>query len=1285
MLWRERCEQAMAVDRHRLLKQWHRLAKNSETPESQWLRWREALDRSLAQVESRRRACPELVYPDLPVSAQRPALLEAIWRHQVIVLSGETGSGKTTQLPKLCLEAGRGVHGLIGQTQPRRLAARAVATRIAEELQSPLGNLVGYKVRFNEETSPASLIKVMTDGILLAELRADRYLSQYDTLIIDEAHERSLNIDFLLGVLKTLLRKRTDLKLIITSATIDVMRFSKHFDNAPIFEISGRTYPVETLYRPLLEAGETEEDTEERIPRAILSAVEECLQRERAEHRGVGDILVFASTEREIRDVAEVLRRHGPPQTDVLPLYARLSAAEQQRVFHAHSGRRIVVATNVAETSLTVPGIHYVIDPGLARISRYSYRSKVQRLPIEPISQASANQRQGRCGRIAPGVCIRLYSETDFNNRPEFTDAEIHRTNLAAVILQMQDLRLGNVDQFPFIDPPDSRLVNAAFRLLEEIEAVDADRQMTPMGKELAGWPLDPRLARIVLAARSLGCLREILIIVSAIAVQDPRERPVDKQQAADQRHAPFKDNDSDFLFFVNLWNAGEVIRAENGEKGQRRWAHENFLSWPRLRDWRETHRQLLWQAQERDWTVNEQAATYEQIHCALLIGFATLVAQKTEDREFQGCRQQKCKVFPGSVLARKPPAWLLAAEWVETQRVYARLCARIEPEWIERHVPHLLKRHHFEPHWERRSGRVMVYEQISLYGLIVNARRKVPFDGIDPEAARHIFIRDALVPGDLEGKFEFLSHNRRLVQEIEALEHKARRRDFLVDEEVQQAFYEQRIPADIHSFVALTQWMASSDDGLKSLFMTRDLLLQNTSTGIDRKSFPDSLQTPQGTFKLRYHFEPGGDKDGVTLLCPVGMFAGLPWEALEWLVPGMRSEKVLHLLRSLPKALRRQLVPLPETVQSLPLSESGSLLTALKAALKRQRGITVDERDFDLSALPIHCFMNIRVLDAQGRVLVEGRDVPRLRMDLQGQVPVLPESAADTDAVKIYRSWEFGDLPLSVTRGSGSSTTLLWPALVEQDEGVIIQRFSDERQAVMAHCRGTLRLSQQLLGAEAKHLRKLLKDNRSLMMRLAPLMPANVLEKEFVDAVFQETLNLKESPLRTQTDFDKKIADVTGRLLSKGQDMLVKLASIAEEWGELQAAMRGLPAAFQYAQKDIDQQLRDLFVPHFLLDPGFRRWQHYPRYLKAAHCRLERLMGNLNRDQQASQELNGRIQALQERQTELKAKGLTSSLLEDYRWMLEEYRVSLFAQQLKTAVPVSPERLNKLWSQLPT
>lgn len=1285
-----------------------------------------ALAQSLEKVASRQARLPALTYPELPVAARADDIIKAIRDHQVVVLAGETGSGKTTQLPKLALAAGRGVQGYIGHTQPRRIAARSVAARIAEELQSPLGELVGYKVRFTDEFSPDGFIKLMTDGVLLAELAQDRFLSAYDTLIIDEAHERSLNIDFLLGVLKQLLPKRPDLKLIITSATIDVERFSRHFANAPVLQVEGRSFPVEVLYRPLTdEAVTSDEDegfdaVEEAIPRAVLAAVEECLAHEKAAGRqGRGDILVFSSHEREIREIADTLRKYGPPHTEILPLYARLSLSEQQKVFQPGKSRRIVIATNVAETSLTVPNIHYVIDPGFARISRYSFRSKVQRLPIEAVAQAAANQRKGRCGRIAPGLCIRLYSEVDFLSRAEFTVPEIQRTNLAAVILQMQALGLGEIEEFPFLDAPDSRYVNDGFRLLEELGAVSGERRVTALGKQLAKFPVDPRIARMLLDAQKNGALREVLIIAAALGGQDPRDRPHDKQQAADERHAQFRHPDSDFLWYVKLWDVLEAQRGDLTESQRRDFARRHFLSHLRLREWRETHRQLLLLSKEMGWdpgkgtvrpepvagrSAKNKAAVlaeapadnlnYEAIHKSLLAGLLSRIAQKAEDREYLATRSQKAFIFPGSALAKKGPPWIMAAELVETQRVYARTVAKIEPEWAELLAGDLLKRNWFEPHWEKRQGRVVAYEQVSLYGLVLIPKKKVGYEAINRVESREIFIRAALVESDIDLKAPFFRHNQEMIEEVRVLEDKARRRDIMIDEEALYAFYDERIPADIASLAAFDSWRRTAEkENPQQLFLTREYLLARDDAEADDTDFPDHLQAGTASFALEYKFEPGHAADGVTLLLPVGLLDEVDEARLAWLVPGLLAQKVEALLKNLPKPLRRQLVPVPDTaaalVGSLNFAE-GDLLGALSQKL-RHRGVTVSAEDWQEAELTAHCRFNIRVLGEKQQVLAEGRDLAALKRQLREQGGRSLQQTGDTAALEQKNLADFPeqDIPESVALNVKGMQSRAYPALVwvrgGAPVGVDLRLFPTRREAETAHGLGLNRLLQIVCADACRQIRKRVTDHKSLILQYSPYGAKTQLEDGLVFAVVDHVFVSNQTLVYTRPAFADRLATGRPRLLPAAEQLATALVQTFAGLAEVQGRLAALKApVFGYAVNDARAQIQALRPADFLETVPFERWQHYPRYLRALSLRLERLANNVSRDAAASAELTRRWQDYEQRVAALAARDLAPAALTEYRWLLEEYRVSLFAQTVKTAVPVSATRLDKLWAEIP-
>lgn len=909
--------QCMIKDRFPLKRQLQRL-KHSDDAELEKLQVR--IERSVIRAETRKAAIPVVEYDNsLPVVQRRDEIAKAIRDHQVVVIAGETGSGKTTQLPKICLEAGRGVYGIIGHTQPRRLAARSVSSRIAEELKVPVGEQVGYQVRFTDHSNENTLVKLITDGILLAEVQNDRFLNRYDTIIIDEAHERSLNIDFLLGYLKLFLPKRPDLKVIITSATIDVERFSKHFDNAPVIEVSGRTYPVDVHYRPMEDLELEGRDADLRLQQSVLASLREIEDSERGNKSGrLGDVLVFLSGEREIRETAKFLRDAGLTHTEILPLYARLSTAEQNRIFHTHGGRRVILSTNVAETSLTVPGIRYVIDPGTARISRYSVRSKVQRLPVEAVSQASANQRKGRCGRVADGICYRLYSEEDFLSRPEFTDPEILRTSLAAVILQMLRLGLGDIAAFPFVDMPDSKAINDGFKLLQELGAVSDSRCMTRVGQQLSQLPVDPRMARMLIESDKNRALNELLIITSVLAMQDPRERPAEKQQAADQRHRKHYHDDSDFMSLVQLWDSYEVQRQELSQNQLRKYCKQQFLSFMRMREWRDLHRQLSLACKGIGLKTNDEPAGYGEVHKSLLSGLLSHMGNKDEEADYMGARNRRFYLFPASTLFKRKPKWVMTAQLVETSRLFARVNAKIEPEWIEPLAGHLVKRNYFEPHWEKKRAQVIAYEQVTLYGLIVVGRRGVNYGAIDPVVSREIFIREALVEGHYHSRGAFQKHNLALMGEVDELEAKSRRRDIMVDPEMLYAFYDEHLPENIHNGAGFEKWrMTAEKEQPQQLFLTKEYLMMHDADQVTGNKYPDRLRWEGLELPLSYHFEPGTIDDGVTLTLPVQALRLLPKHRLEWLVPGMLYDKCVALVRALPKAVRKNFVPVPDYVKS--------------------------------------------------------------------------------------------------------------------------------------------------------------------------------------------------------------------------------------------------------------------------------------------------------------------------------------------------------------------------------
>jgi ATP-dependent helicase HrpA len=1337
-------DQALLADRHRLRRQLHELRKQpDEAKQAQWL---ERFQASVAKVEARKRSVPVMRYDDsLPIAAKRDEIKKALQEHQVLVIAGETGSGKTTQLPKICLEIGRGVHGLIGHTQPRRLAARSVATRVAEEIGTPLGELVGYQVRFEDQSKDSSLIKLMTDGILLAETQHDRYLEKYDTIIVDEAHERSLNIDFLLGYLKTLLPRRPDLKVIITSATIDLERFSKHFGgaglpDAPIVEVSGRTYPVDTWYRPL--AAEVDEEGESllddlTVDQGILAALDEIAAHEKAEGKRPGDVLIFLPGEREIRDAAEALRKANLRFTEVLPLYARLTPAEQQKIFAPMSGRKIVLATNVAETSLTVPGIRYVIDSGTARISRYSYRAKVQRLPIEAISQASANQRKGRCGRVEPGICVRLYSEEDFLGRPAFTDPEILRTNLAAVILQMLHLRLGSIEAFPFIEPPDGKAISDGFNLLQELSAVDRDSQLTPIGRQLARLPIDPRLGRMVLEAAKLGSLDEILIVTAALSVQDPRERPMDRQQAADQAHAQWKDVDSDFAALINLWRGFEEKRQELGSNPLRNWCKKNFLNYMRLREWRDAHRQLVLIARElqlqtpggsgfsrdagpqaagrgqgpshksapsptTDTKVNaiareqaeaseaaQRAKGYAAVHKAILSGLLSQIGQKTEDGDYLGARQRRFWIHPSSVIGRKKPTWVMAAELVETTKLFARQVAKIEPDWIEPLAGHLIKKNHFEPHWEKKRGQVVAFEQVTLYGLIVVGRRPVHYGPVDPVASRELFIREGLVRGEINSRAKCLNANRLLLERLDELEAKARRRDILADEETLFAYYEARIPAEINQAATFEHWYKSeSAKNPQLLIMREEDVLARDAKEVTAQQYPDILHIGELQLPLSYHFEPNHPRDGVTLRVPAPLLPQLPPERLEWLVPGLLEAKAIALVRNLPKALRKNFVPVPDFVGAA-LSKltfaQGSLADSLGRELQRMTGARVSEEAWSEAAAQVdsHLKMNLEVVDARGKFLGEGRDLAELcaRFAEASQAALaIPQS---DKAQQPVQAKAFAEVAEKTQQKIAGLSMTVFPALVEEGGVVKEGRFPTQAEADYQHRRALQRLLLQQLAEPAKFLRNKLPGLTDLGLLYRDMGRVEALVEDILLASLDGCILDGEASLPRDGAALAALAEKKRGAWADHAERLAKLTlEILKLWHGLQKRFKGkIDLAQAMALNDIKAQLANLVYPGFVRETPGEWLKEVPRYLKAIEQRLDKIAGQVQRDRVWAGELAGYWEQYQARLAKHGQEGKRDANLTLYRWMLEEYRVSLFAQQLGTRMAVSDKRLSKQWA----
>ncbi len=1279
---------------------------------------------------------PPITFPeDLPVSGRRGEIAKAIAENQVIIVSGETGSGKTTQLPKICLELGRGQKGLIGHTQPRRIAASSTAKRIAQELGSAQGVHVGFKVRFTDTLQPGASVKLMTDGILLAETQTDPMLRAYDTIIIDEAHERSLNIDFLLGYLKQLLPRRPDLKVIITSATIDAERFAGHFAAngklAPVIEVSGRLYQVEVRYRPV----EREQiltgapDTGKPLPKAqaarekrdlmdaVVDAVDELAR------LGSGDVLVFLPGEREIRDCAEALRKHHPPHVEILPLFARLSVEEQERVFKISNARRIVLATNVAETSLTVPGIRYVVDAGLARVKRYSFRNKVEQLQVEPIAQSAANQRAGRCGRVADGVCIRLYEEQDYLQRPKFTEPEILRSSLAAVILRMKSLHLTDVETFPFIEPPQGRAIADGYQLLQEVGAVDDANVLTPLGHKLARLPLDPRVGRMILAALENACLTEMLIIASALSVQDPRDRPMEHQQAADEAHKKFADEKSEFLTYIKIWRWFEqAIEHKKTNRQLMDTCRTNFLSQVRLREWRDVHSQLLTIVKEQGWRLNELPATYENLHTALLTGLLGNIGFKSEDEPgagYLGARGIKFHVWPGSSLIKKPGKWVMAAELVETTRLYARTVANIAPEWIERVGAHLLKKSWGEPRWEKRMAQVTASERATLYGLVIYSQRRINYGNFNPVEARQIFIQDALVGGDYETRAPFFAHNHKLVKEIENLEHKSRRLDVLVDDHLIAAFYDKLIPQDVVNGAGFEAWHKQvTRDDPKLLFLNREELMRHEAAGVTTELFPKMLSVTGIEMALTYHFEPGSLRDGVTLAVPLFALNQIARERAEWLVPGMLKEKVHLLLKSLPQKLRRHCVPLPEYAARFceRMQESGQfgrgdLIDALIADIRAQTTLTVMSTDFKIETLPAHHFMNFKVIDEHGRQLEMGRNLATLQAELgkearqsfqrlaEAAPAVLAPAPASNAPVTApgnakaalaaapppaagahtgLTSWTFGELPELLEIPQGKLTLVGFPALVDKGTYCDLEVFDDPAVAARTHRIGLRRLFALQLKEQLKFIEKNVPNMQQMGMQFMALGSQEELREQIINKAID--IACLQDPLPVDAaSFNKRKEEGKSRLGLLVNEIARLVSQVLTEYHGLPKRLQGLPAP---VVADIQAQLQGLVHKRFVTETEYSQLSHFPRYLKAINVRMEKLRGDLARDAKAMAEWTSAASQFL-RISKIQAGKVLDPRMTEFRWMLEELRVSLYAQELRTPMPVSAKRLQKVWESM--
>lgn len=1262
------------------------------------------LAQSQAAVAARRDKLPKPEFQsDLPVNERRADIAELIAKHQVVIVCGETGSGKTTQLPKICLDLGIGARGLIGHTQPRRLAARSVATRLAQELKTQVGAGVGVKIRFHDKTTPDSWVKLMTDGILLAESQSDPYLNAYEAIIIDEAHERSLNIDFLLGYLKQLLPRRPDLKVIITSATIDAERFSQHFNAngkpAPVIEVSGRLYPVEVRYRPVEDIDK--KDDERDLYDAIVDAADELAR------QGSGDILVFLPGEREIREAAEALRKHALARPglstahapEILPLFSRLSAGEQDRIFKPSGGqRRIVLATNVAETSLTVPGIRYVIDTGLARVKRYSYRNKVEQLQVEPISQAAARQRAGRCGRVAAGVCVRLYDEADFNARAPFTDPEILRSSLAGVILRMKSLKLTDVETFPFIEPPPAKAISDGYALLQELGALDDENRLTKVGDALAKLPLDPRIGRMLVAARDLGCLTEVLIIAAGLSTQDPRERPQERQQAADEKHKLFADEKSEFLSWVKLWQwFKNAVDHKKSNKSLVDTCHAHFLSYLRLREWREVHGQLHAMVTELGWKENEIPGTYEAVHMALLSGLLGNIGCKSDESGYYlGARGIRYLIHPSSPLQKKAGKWIMAAEITETTRLFGRCVARIEDSWIEKVGAHLIRRQYFDPHWEKKAMQVAGWERTTLYGIVINPKRRIHYGPLAPAEAREIFIRQGLVAEEIDESFAkrwpFFQHNQKQIRDIEKIEHKQRRQDVLVDDELIFAFYDHIIPEGIHNGATFDHWRKTAEqDNAKLLFLAKDDLMRHSAAGVTTESFPHHLKVGGVDYALSYHFEPGSPKDGVTLTLPLAQLNQIPALRMEWLVPGLLKEKLVQLIKTLPQKIRAKLVPVPEFVDEFIAATAGNdkkmnaglipplIDYILEARGLNARGWAVTPDAFRPDALPPHFSMNYKLIDEHGRQLDMNRSLVALRgewgKEAKEEFADLHETPSEYTNLT---DWTFGELPELMEVPVGKQTVIGYPALVDDGETVSLKVFDSAEEAAETHRKGLARLFMSQFREQVKYFDKNVPGMSQMGMQFMALGTTEELKRQIVDLTFERACLTEPLPT-TPEAFKARCGEAKARLGLIMQEVCRLVGAILTEW---QAVTKKLPAFKAQAAvvADIEAQLKRLVSKNFVVATPFERLQHFPRYLKAIGVRLDKLKANPGRDAQSMADYAKLWTNYERRALQLAKMGAVDPQVEQFRWLLEELRVGLFAQELRTPVPVSVKRLEKQW-----
>ena len=1286
----------LSIDRYKLTQELLKINHNANKGLSidvQLKHFVKKLESSCDQTSARLLSAPIIKYQeDLPIAKRRDEIKKAISDNQVVIIAGETGSGKTTQLPKICLELGRGSSGIIGHTQPRRIAARTVANRIAEELNQPLGQAVGYQVRFNEKSGPNTLIKLMTDGILLAEVQHDRYFSKYDTIIIDEAHERSLNIDFLLGYLKTILPKRPDLKLIVTSATIDLEKFSQHFDSAPVIEVSGRTYPVEVQYI------QPEEGRD--LGNSILDAVEHIFSLPER-----GDILIFHSGEREIRETAKILRKAALRHVDIVPLYARLSLKEQIKVFSPHKGTRIVLSTNVAETSLTVPGIRYVIDPGMARISRYSYRTKVQRLPIEPISQASANQRKGRCGRVGNGTCFRLYSEDDFNSRSVFTDSEIIRTNLASVILKMLYMKIGDIREFSFLESPDNRLINDGYNLLHELQAVTKKLELTDIGKKLSRIPTDPKLGRMLLAAEKEGSLKEVLIIVSALGVQDPRDRPSEYQADADLKHRQWQDRESDFSTLINLWRHFEKERQDLSRSQFEKYCRKNYISAMRMGEWRELHHQLHKVCRDIGIKENHKLADYESIHRAVLsgllgqIGCQRIVSdqshpekkQKKSYKEFSGARNRIFYIFPGSPLSKLPPPWLMAAEMIETSKLFSHHNARIEPEWLSIAAVHLTKKTYSEPHYSARNGQVMAYEKQALYGLLIVDKKRLPYSKINPVVSREIFIRSALVEGEYRGGGDFFDYNIELKKNLLNVESKTRRRNILVDDSVIFNFYNSLIPENINSLSVFESWRKKKEleyGASHFLYLSENLLRQEGCESPDVSDFPDYISWEGIAYSISYRFEPGQAKDGITVTLPVSTLHQFPAHLFEWLVPGMLRDKCISLIKSLPKIVRRNFVPVPDYVDKfleLATPQDIKLTEALSIALKSLTGFEIDSDDWNEECLESIFYINFELIDKFSYVLATSKSLEELKSQFKEKISdTLAQSTTSSIEKKDIKDWSFGDLPKIYPIISAGLTIKTYPALVVECEKINLRLIDNELVAANKTILGLIALYQSIDSTSVKYLKKNLLVGMDLQLKFSGFTGKSKLVKQIIDKAYFLTFLDKNTIPRNESEFRDLYVKEKSKVVLVANEINLLVVSLIPMISEINDVLKKLAPLHKKTMQDITRQLNFLFKSEFIFETPKKILDQYDRYLNSILIRIEKLSKNTQKQEDKILEL----QLLENRitQIDLKMEQLsvsdTSEIWEHY-FMIQEYRVSIFSQILRTVIPISRKRIDIHWKKI--